>query len=142
MSTPSVRGGRRRRLTAHVAATCQSMATADARLLVRSTAARTPATDRVFGAASQAADRSVLWLVIAAILAAMGHRRGRHAAVDGVLAIGLASGLVNGPLKLLARRARPALGATRSPERVLPMPASFSFPSGHTASAFAFATTR
>lgn len=39
------------------------MTAADARLLTRSTAARTPATDRIFGAASQAANRSMLWLV-------------------------------------------------------------------------------
>ncbi len=67
-------------------------------------------------------------------------RRGRHAAADGIIAIGLASAAVNGPLKLLARRARPSLAVTSAPERVLPMPDSFSFPSGHTASAFAFAT--
>lgn len=139
MPTPPTRSRQRRRLTARIAATRQSMAAADARLLTRSSAARSPATDRVFGAASQAANRSTLWLVLAAVLAAMG-RRGRHAAADGIIAIGLASAAVNGPLKLLARRARPSLAVTSSPERVLPMPGSFSFPSGHTASAFAFAT--
>jgi len=135
----STRDRTRRRLTARIAATSRSMAAADARLVTSSTAARTPATDRIFGAASQAANRSMLWLVIAAALASMG-RRGRRAAADGIIAIGLVSGAVNGSLKLLARRARRSLAVTRSPERVLPMPGSFSFPSGHTASAFAFAT--
>ncbi len=69
MPTPPTRSRPRRRLTARIDATRQSMAAADARLLTRSSAARSPATDRVFGAASQAANRSTLWLVLAAVLA-------------------------------------------------------------------------
>ena len=137
---PSKPGRGRPRLTARIAATRRCMTAADVRLLTRSTAARTPATDRILRAASQAANRSTLWLLLAALLAAVGRRQGRRAAVDGIAAIGLASCAVNGPMKFLWRRARPTPSVTGPPERVLPMPGSFSFPSGHTASAFAFAT--
>ncbi len=137
---PSKSRRKRRRLTAQVAATQRSMAATDARLLTRAAATRTPTADRVFGAASQAANRSMLWLVLAAVLAMVGRRRGRRAAADGILALGLASGAVNGPLKFLWRRARPSSPVTDAPDHVLAMPGSFSFPSGHTASAFAFAT--
>jgi undecaprenyl-diphosphatase len=50
------------------------------------------------------------------------------------LAIAIASSVVNGPLKLLVRRVRPSW---RTP--LVRSPRSTSFPSGHAASAFAFA---
>ena len=88
---------------------------------------------------SNSANRSVLWLAIAALIAILGGRRGRHAAIRGVLSIAITSILVNLPLKYLARRDRPPM---RRGDRPLPvsLPGSFSFPSGHSASAFAFAT--
>jgi len=88
---------------------------------------------------SNSANRSVLWLAIAALIAILGGRRGRHAAIRGVLSIAITSTLVNLPLKYLARRDRPPM---RRGDRPLPvsLPGSFSFPSGHSASAFAFAT--
>jgi membrane-associated phospholipid phosphatase len=89
---------------------------------------------------SDAADRSRLWLAIAAALALLGGERGRRAALEGVLAIGVTSATVNLVAKPIARRRRPdrvepALFAGRH----VPMPSSASFPSGHAASAFAFA---
>jgi membrane-associated phospholipid phosphatase len=89
---------------------------------------------------SGAADRSRLWLGIAAAVAVLGGRRGRRAALEGVAAIGVASATINLGVKPVARRrrpdrARPALYEARH----VPMPASPSFPSGHAASAFAFA---
>src|ERR1700730_1391831 len=88
---------------------------------------------------SNSANRSVLWLAIAALIAILGGRRGRHAAIRGVLSIAITSTLVNLPLKYLARRDRPPM---RRGDRPLPvsLPGSFSFPSGHSASAFAIAT--
>ncbi len=77
----------------------------------------------------------MLWLILAAALAPRGDR-GRRAAGHGMLAIGIASATVNGPLKLSIRRDRPAQ-LRSSPIR---QPRSSSFPSGHSASAFAFAT--
>lgn len=88
---------------------------------------------------SNSANRSVLWFAIAALIAILGGGRGRRAALGGVISIAITSTLVNVPLKYLARRDRPPM---RRGDRPLPvsLPGSFSFPSGHSASAFAFAT--
>jgi len=92
-------------------------------------------TDELFVTVTHAADHSALWLAIAGALALSAGSRGRRAARRGVLAIGVASATVNGPLKLIARRRRPS---RRRP--LIRRPGSSSFPSGHSASAFAFAT--
>ena len=92
--------------------------------------------DRASVLLSRAADRSVLWLTVAVLLAVAGGTKGRTAALRGATSIGLASLVANTVLKLAWRRSRPAeTGPT-----VVRRPDSFSFPSGHTASAFAFAT--
>jgi undecaprenyl-diphosphatase len=99
----------------------------------------TPSLDRGMSKLTQAADYSRLWLGCAAILAATRGPRGRRAAVTGLASIGVASAVANLVLKPLGRRGRP--DATEVPDaRRAPMPASRSFPSGHSASAFAFAT--
>jgi membrane-associated phospholipid phosphatase len=89
---------------------------------------------------SHAADRSRLWLGIAAAVALAGGRRGRRAALEGVVAIGVTSAVVNLGVKPIARRRRPDRARpARFEDRHVPMPRSASFPSGHAASAFAFA---
>jgi undecaprenyl-diphosphatase len=104
-------------------------------------ASRTPTLDRTMSATSDAANRSVVWLAVAAALALTGGRRGRLAARDGLMAIGLASAGVNLGLKRLASRHRPLRDEVAlAQDRWVRMPSSDSFPSGHTASAFAFAT--
>jgi undecaprenyl-diphosphatase len=101
----------------------------------------TPTLDRVFAAVSRAADRSKLWTATAAALALVGGRQGRRAAVDGMASIALASAVVNVVLKPLGRRRRPDRAAYAVPiARQVAMPLTTSFPSGHAASAFAFAT--
>ncbi len=100
----------------------------------------TPALDRAARRLSNSANNSRLWLGIAAALALTGPS-GRRAAVRGVLAIGVTSALVNLGMKGLAERHRPDRAGAGVPEqRQVAMPASTSFPSGHAASAFAFAT--
>lgn len=77
---------------------------------------------------------------IAAALAALGGSRGRQAAIEGVLAIGVTSASVNLGLKPLALRPHPdPAGPVLTGARQVRMPGSDSFPSGHAASAFAFA---
>jgi YegS/Rv2252/BmrU family lipid kinase len=113
-----------------------SLRTIDHAIYLRLTETKAPTVDRAVSLLTRAADRSALWLVTALALAAGGGRNGRRAALRGVTAIGLASLLVNAVLKTAWRRSRPAeIRAT-----VVRKPNSFSFPSGHTASAFAFAT--
>ena len=102
---------------------------------------RTPRLDRTMSASSRAANRSALWLSIAGALALAGGRRGRLAARDGIAAIGMASAAVNLGLKQVASRKRPLRDEVALAQgRWVRMPSSASFPSGHTASAFAFAT--
>ncbi len=93
--------------------------------------------DAVATGLGRAADRSMVWLAVAAVLMS---RRGprRRAGMRGVLAIAGASGLVNGVLKRLLLRRRPGMAGLES-RRTNPLTSS-SFPSGHTASAVAFAT--
>jgi membrane-associated phospholipid phosphatase len=88
---------------------------------------------------SRAADNSRLWLAIAAATAVLGGGRGRRAALEGVVSIGVTSATVNLGLKRVHRRRRPERAAALWPERHVAMPGSASFPSGHAASAFAFA---
>jgi undecaprenyl-diphosphatase len=56
---------------------------------------------------SGAADNSRLWLGIAAAVALAGGERGRRAALEGVVAIGVTSAAVNLGVKPIARRRRP-----------------------------------
>lgn len=98
----------------------------------------TPMFDVWLSRLSNAANYSRLWSVISAALIATGGRRGRRAAVRGMSAIAVASLTANVTMKFTFQRHRP--GRLPGPEaRRIPMPASTSFPSGHTASAFAFA---
>jgi len=109
----------------------------DRRLMARAIAARSPALDPALVRITRAANYSRLWLALAALLAALGGARGRRAARRGVLSIALAATAVNGPAKLLVRRRRPA---GKPLPALIRVPRSTSFPSGHSASAFAFAT--
>jgi PAP2 superfamily len=99
-----------------------------------------PELDRAFRRLSTAADHSRVWFGIAAAMALLGGSRGRRAAFDGLLAISTTSAAVNLGIKPFARRPRPTR-AEPAPfvDRYVPMPKSTSFPSGHAASAFAFA---
>jgi membrane-associated phospholipid phosphatase len=87
---------------------------------------------------SNAANYSRLWLAIAALVALVGGRSGRLAAMEGVVSIGVTSAVVNLGVKPLTQRPRPDR-AQLDENRHVRMPESTSFPSGHAASAFAFA---
>jgi len=101
----------------------------------------TPSLDTGMARLSSAANFSGVWLATAAGLAAAGGPEGRRAAKLGLAAIGVASTVVNAGMKPLGRRRRPARAAAEVPlARQVRMPVSTSFPSGHSASAFAFAT--
>jgi membrane-associated phospholipid phosphatase len=101
----------------------------------------TPALDRAMARLSDAADYSRLSLAAAAVLAAGGGRRGRRAAAMGLASIAVTATAVNIALKPLGRRRRPDRAAREVPvARHVRMPSSTSFPSGHSAAAFAFAT--
>jgi undecaprenyl-diphosphatase len=87
---------------------------------------------------SRAADHSILWFTIAAALGVLGGRAGRRTALRGVVAIAGASALSSGILKRLLPRRRPSADAFPFPG-LRRRPVSSSMPSGHAASAAAFA---
>jgi len=99
---------------------------------------RTPA-DRGFQRLGRAADHSKLWFVVAALLVG---RKGatRRAGLRGVAAIGFASFAASAVGKHLFPRRRPAAELLPLYRRMTKRPTSSSFPSGHSASAIAFAS--
>ena len=90
---------------------------------------------------SHAANYSRLSIGAAALLSVFGGRDGRRAAVEGLASVGVTSAVVNQVIKRLATRRRPDREGHEVPgARHVAMPSSASFPSGHSAAAFAFAT--
>ncbi|HEU4566451.1 MAG TPA: phosphatase PAP2 family protein [Marmoricola sp.] len=102
----------------------------------------TPRLDPVLRALTRSADHSGLWFATSLALALGGGAAGRRAAADGLLAVAAASATTNLVAKQVFPRRRPPAQlchGQRHPARAVARPASSSFPSGHAASAFAFA---
>lgn len=101
---------------------------------------RLPVLDKSLRLVSDFANFSKPWFLVAGLLALFGGSRGRQAALTGLAAIGAASLVVNQPMKLAGNRLRPDREGSGVPQqRWVRMPSSTSFPSGHSASAAAFA---
>ncbi|MCM6778640.1 phosphatase PAP2 family protein [Nocardia sp. CDC159] len=88
---------------------------------------------------TRSADHGLLWFGVAAALAS---RKGapRRAAARGVVSLAGASFLANMVLKTIFARRRPAAQLLPPDRRLVRRPTTSSFPSGHSASAAAFAT--
>lgn len=112
----------------------------DCVLFERVARAHVPALDRALPLLSRSANQSNLWIVVAGAFAAGGGRRGQRAAIRGIGSIVVSSLLVNQGLKRIVKRPRPALRNVPIARRVRVPPLTTSFPSGHAASAAAFAT--
>ena len=123
-SRPQVRG----RVTAFDRKLMERVAATDSRLF-----------DHLLPALSRAANHSVLWMAVSAGLAVSGDKWARRAALRGLAGIAVASTTANIVAKGLTRRGRPQ-GETPVLRRLMPAPVTTSFPSGHAASAAAFAT--
>jgi undecaprenyl-diphosphatase len=80
-----------------------------------------------------------VWLGCAVILGSTRGSSGRDAAVRGLASVAVSSVVANLVLKPLTRRRRPDSSRLLEARRIR-VPDSSSFPSGHSASAFAFAT--
>lgn len=101
----------------------------------------TPSLDGPLRGLSATANQSLLWAGLGALLALLGGRHGRRVAAQGMAAVGIASAVVNLGVKQVRPRRRPDRDHSELPAgRLVPMPTSSSFPSGHAASAFAFAS--
>ncbi|WKD34614.1 bifunctional phosphatase PAP2/diacylglycerol kinase family protein [Streptomyces xanthophaeus] len=99
-----------------------------------------PGADRVLPRLGRAANHGVLWGGAAAAIAVFGSAGARKAAVRGVASLALASATINTVGKWSVRRRRPLLEGVPLTRQLATQPQTTSFPSGHSASAFAFAT--
>lgn len=125
--------------TSKLRASVEELSRLDRALYLALAESETPLLDKGLRRLTLAADRSKLWLGVAGALALLGGEKGRRAALSGVVSIGLTSASVNLVVKQFARRTRPDRGDDAFASRHVSMPMSTSFPSGHAASAFAFA---
>ncbi len=99
----------------------------------------TPRLDGAMRRLTNAANYSRLSMASALALAVAGGHRGRRAAASGLTTVAVTSAFVNAVVKPVARRRRPVRDTHEARTRNVRMPTSASFPSGHTAAAFAFA---
>jgi undecaprenyl-diphosphatase len=111
----------------------------DIALFDRVSKSHSPFLDRVLPRLTRTANHSALWIFAAGLLGALGGRRGKRAAVRGLGSISLTSLVVNQVIKRLVRRPRPVLRRVPAARRLQAQPMTTSFPSGHAASAAAFA---
>ncbi|MEU0198915.1 MULTISPECIES: phosphatase PAP2 family protein [unclassified Streptomyces] len=110
----------------------------DHRLTRRMIASGPPWVRQLAPAVEEAAEHTKIWCAAAAVMATVGGWRGRTAATAGVAAMATAQLLSNAVVKQVSRRRRPPPHWV-PPEDLQGRPHSSSFPSGHTAAAFAFA---
>lgn len=90
---------------------------------------------------SRSANHGLLWFGAAASIALVGRgQRSRRAALRGVASLAVASAAINTIGKRSVRRRRPVLDAVPLIRQLKRQPITTSFPSGHAASAAAFAT--
>jgi undecaprenyl-diphosphatase len=98
-----------------------------------------PLLDAVMPRLTSAADHSKLWFAIAILLGATRRRSAVRGATRGVASLAVTSLLTNQVAKRIWRRPRPNWATVPIVRRSLRMPTSNSLPSGHSASAAAFA---
>ena len=98
-----------------------------------------PLIDATMPRLTRAADHSKLWFVIAAAMVASGRPAVQRGAVRGVLTLAVTSLVTNQVFKRIRRRPRPSFLLVPTARRALRTPTSNSLPSGHSASAAAFA---
>jgi membrane-associated phospholipid phosphatase len=111
----------------------------DARLLTRIGRLPTTPADRWLRRLSTFANHGKLWLVVGVVL---GLKPGseRRGAVRGIGSMAVSSALVNVVLKRIFGRVRPDMANIETSRTLRRAPHTLSFPSGHSASAAAFAT--
>ncbi|MFF9813435.1 bifunctional phosphatase PAP2/diacylglycerol kinase family protein [Streptomyces sp. NPDC014006] len=118
----------------------QKLLALDCRLFEFAAERHWPAAGPVLPRLSRSANHGLLWFATAAAIAASRTPRGRRAAARGVASLTLASLTVNTLGKRSVRRDRPVLDPVPLVRQLKRQPITTSFPSGHAASAAAFAT--
>ncbi|WP_445515845.1 bifunctional phosphatase PAP2/diacylglycerol kinase family protein [Streptomyces sp. NEAU-174] len=112
----------------------------DRRLFARVADSRLRGAHPLLPRLSRAADHGRLWFGTAGVLATVGGRTARRAALRGVGSLAAASLMSNVVVKWTVERKRPVLDSVPLVRRLRRQPWTSSFPSGHSASAAAFAT--
>jgi len=117
----------------------EGLAALDAEVFEAVAKSRSPLLDTTMPALSRAADHAKLWLAIAAAMALSGSRSAWRGAGRGVVSLAVTSLVTNQLAKRVWRRERPGYRSVSPVRRLRRYPASDSLPSGHAASAAAFA---
>ncbi|MFC5754307.1 bifunctional phosphatase PAP2/diacylglycerol kinase family protein [Actinomadura rugatobispora] len=112
----------------------------DRRAFDRVASTHLPGLEYVLPRLSRAADHGVLWFTAAGAMGLTRRARLRRAALRGSIGIAVASPVVNVLGKQAFRRARPVVDLVPPIRIRWKLPTSHAFPSGHSASAAAFAT--
>lgn len=99
----------------------------------------TPLLDTLMPPLTRAADHSKLWFAVAAALAASGKPKASRGAARGIVTLGFTSLFTNQLAKRVWTRPRPVRTSVPLPRQIRRFPTSNSLPSGHSASAAAFA---
>jgi diacylglycerol kinase family enzyme/membrane-associated phospholipid phosphatase len=115
------------------------IAAADQILLRQLAAAGRPGLDRAMHDLGHTADHGALWIAVAGVLGVNRGKWTRRAALRGLASMAIASTTANVIVKQLAGRTRPDSPLVFTGRPVRPLRTT-SFPSGHAASAAAFAT--
>jgi diacylglycerol kinase family enzyme/membrane-associated phospholipid phosphatase len=131
-----LRGRRRRRGVRQITA---GLGALDAGVFEAIANSPTPLLDITMPPLTRAADHSKLWFVLAGALFATGKSSAQRGAVRGVLSLGVTSLVTNQVAKRLRRRPRPSFLLVPAVRQARRRPTSNSLPSGHSASAAAFA---
>ncbi|MBA4861910.1 phosphatase PAP2 family protein [Streptomyces sp. PSKA54] len=116
------------------------LAALDCRLFEAAASRHWPGADRFLPRLSRSANHGLLWFGTAAAIAATRSPRARRAALRGTASLALASATINTVGKRSIRRSRPILDVVPLTRQLKRQPITTSFPSGHSASAAAFAT--
>ncbi len=113
--------------------------TVDRALFARVARGRTPWLDGALPRLSASANHSFLWMGTSAVMVACGGDAGRRAAVRGMGSVVVTSAIVNLAIKRAVRRPRPDRAEVPAVRQLRAQPLTTSFPSGHAASATAYA---
>jgi diacylglycerol kinase family enzyme/membrane-associated phospholipid phosphatase len=117
----------------------QGLGTLDREVFEAVAESPSPLLDSTMPRLSWAADRSKLWFVIAAALIATRHKASARGAVRGVVSLAVTSLFTNQFAKRVWKRPRPNRTLVPLARQSRRFPTSNSLPSGHSASAAAFA---
>ncbi|WP_319455773.1 MULTISPECIES: bifunctional phosphatase PAP2/diacylglycerol kinase family protein [unclassified Mycobacterium] len=117
----------------------EGLGTLDRELFEAVAESPSPLLDAMMPRLSSAADHSKLWFVLAAVIGVAGSTSAKRGAARGVATLAVTSLLTNQVAKRVWKRPRPNVTTVPHIRRSRRMPTSNSLPSGHSASAAAFA---